>query len=320
MPELSFVASIATGLYALQPQAIESLAPHPLDWRAIYCLQDTNGHQWVLRLFRQPDGSELLTREALLLDWLAQQGYPMPQVRWTTSRQLVGILEGWSTLLLSFVDGEVLGTSVPDLALLGQTVGRLHALPVATAPTLAPSRCHPERIRTRTLQQLVAGSQTVPISFRPLVAALCAAMTDIHDAPFMPIQITHGDCWYRNAIKTRVDTVVLIDWDAAGMGLPLLDLGYLLLAAHFDLAQPLVIEPDADKVNAILSGYQQHYRVESWQQGLLVSALRFPLAFHLGNYLEQQTSIQSDDSFLQKVQRRFEATEQIAHLAVSYLR
>lgn len=320
MPELALVSAIATARYDLQPQAIEALAQHSVDWRGIYRLQDSNGGWWVFRLFRRPDGDDMLTRAALLLEWLAQQHYPAPRVRRTTTHQLVGTLDGWTALVLSFVEGAVLDPAPADLALLGQAIGRLHALTVATPPAIIPSRCHPERIGTRTQQQLVLGSRSAPITFRPLVAALCASIIPIHHTPRSSIRITHGDCWYRNAIKTMAGTVILIDWDAAGTGLPLLDLGYVLLSAHLDLAQPFHIEPDAHKIDAIISGYHQHHRIQHQSQDMLLSALRFPLAFHLGNYLEQQTNIGSGDSFLLKVQQRFQATEQIAHLAASHFR
>jgi Phosphotransferase enzyme family len=46
-------------------------------------------------------------------------------------------------------------------------------------------------------------------------------------APALPSSVVHGDPWPGNAIHTAHDQVTLIDWENAGLGLPLLDLGFL---------------------------------------------------------------------------------------------
>jgi thiamine kinase-like enzyme len=113
--------------------------------------------------------------------------------------------------------------------------------------------------------------------------------------------------------------VVLIDWDGAGVGLPILDVGYLLLTSHYDLTKPLHVIADADKIRAILRGYQQARPITGPERALMRSAVQYALAFHLGNYLEEQTQVDSNDLVIRKMQARFAATTQIAQIAVEYL-
>src|SRR5438874_227943 len=130
MPDLDLVTRIAETIYQIQLQRIEPLPP-PLDWRGIYRIHDPHGRVWLLRLLRLPQAADTLMETGRLLQWLEQQQYPAPQVQTTRSTQSVGRLDGWASLLLSYVDGDVLDVHSTDFALLGHALGRLHALPLA---------------------------------------------------------------------------------------------------------------------------------------------------------------------------------------------
>jgi Ser/Thr protein kinase RdoA (MazF antagonist) len=319
MPELAFIRHVTKSLYALQPQSIESLQPHVFDWRGIYQLRGTSQRSWLLRLLRLPDAADALTQTATLLHWLARQHYLAPCVYATTDQQLVGQIDGWATLLLSFIEGAVLETDASDLSLLGQTVGRLHALPLDTTASFPLSRCHPDEVCIKTTTQLASGRDKLPRAFRPLATALYESIEPIQSHTYY-LCLTHGDCWYMNAVKTSNGKVVLIDWDCAGVGLPILDLGYLLLTSHYELARPLQIQADENKIRAIMRGYQQIRQLSSSEQDMIVSAVRFALAFQLGEYIDQDEGFRSDDLVLKKMQVRFDVTEQIAQIAKKYFK
>jgi thiamine kinase-like enzyme len=133
------------------------------------------------------------------------------------------------------------------------------------------------------------------------------------------LRLTHGDCWYKNAIKTADQGVVLIDWDCAGVGLPILDLGYLLLTSHYDLTQPFRVTADQEKIRAILRGYRAARPIVYEERTLLETAVQSAQAYHLGEYLEEHSQIDADDLVLQKMQARFDAATSIAQIAVHYL-
>ncbi len=317
MPELDLVTQVAETIYQLQPQQIEPLSP-PFDWRGIYRIHDSHGHVWLLRLLNLPHADVALTETGRLLQWLEQQQYPAPHVRTTRDHQYVGRLDGWASLLLSYVEGSVLDTRSTDFGLLGYTLGRLHALPVADTTLIARSRCHPDEIQAHTTRQLAWAKDNVAMSVQPLVAALHASLAPIA-GHYNDLRLTHGDCWYKNAIKTAELGVVLIDWDCAGVGLPILDLGYLLLRAHYDLNQPLRVTADQQKIRAILRGYQAARQITRPERALMKSAVQFALAFHLGDYLEQQPHVDASDFVIRKMHARFAAATPIAQIAIHYL-
>ncbi len=132
----------------------------------------------------------------------------------------------------------------------------------------------------------------------------------------LPTTLIHGDCWHANAVRTVHDTLVLIDWDCAGLGPAVLDLGNLLLTSHYDLSAPLVLEPDQSSIHAIMEGYQSQRLLTEQERMSIADAVRFPLAFHAGNYLEQADDVGSETIFLQKLQARFDITEEVSRAAL----
>jgi Ser/Thr protein kinase RdoA (MazF antagonist) len=320
MPEPSFVAEVARTLYGFEPKSITSLEQYQFDWRGIYRIQDAQDGVWVMRLFQLPDAVESLTHTARLLDWLARHQYPAPLVRATTDQQLVAVIDGWAILILSYVDGSVLGTSsADDLGALAQTAGRLHNLHVEDQSLFTQSRNHPDIIATAT-QQLANFGANVPVAFHAFANNLHASMRALQQHLSQQLGMTHGDCWYQNAIKTSAGQVTLIDWDQAGIGWPLLDLGNLLLTAHFDLSQPLVLEPHEATIKAIMHGYQQQRRIAAAERPCIADAMRFLLAFQLGSYVADDTLVKHADFpfVLEKLYARYQATQPIAEIAAQY--
>lgn len=320
MPEPSLVADVARTLYGFEPQSIEALDQHPLDWRGIYRVQDAQGDQWLMRLVRPAEEAGWLTSAARLLDWLAQRSYPAPAVRATASQQRVGLIDGWACILLSYVEGSVLGmSSADDLGAFAEIVARLHCLQVDDRSVLPQSRSHPDTIATAA-QQLATHAANLPPAFHKLASDLHGSMRTLQQLP-QRFGIAHGDCWYQNAIKTNAGQIVLIDWDCAGVGLPLLDLGNLLLTAHFDLRQPLVLVPHKANTQAIMRGYQRQRLLTAAEQACIADGMRFLLAFQLGSYVADEALTQHADFpfVLQKLSARYQATQPIAEIAAQYI-
>jgi Ser/Thr protein kinase RdoA (MazF antagonist) len=322
MPTPTFASDVARELYGLEPTSIEPLDRYHHDLRGIYRVRDAQDGAWVLRIKQGIEEYDSLTHTARLLDWMAEQRYPAPLVRRTLDQQPVSLTDGWAIMLLSYVEGSVLGmSSVTDFAAFGQAVGRLHSLQVGDPSSFAQSRCHPAAITTAA-QQLAIYRANLPPAFQPLADNLHASMRTLQQVTDPQLVITHGDCWYQNAIKTGPGQVTLIDWDNVGIGWPLLDLGNLLLTSHFDPSQPLVLEPNTANIKAMLQGYQQHCGIAPEAQAHIADAMRFLLAFQLGSYIGDNTLIQHKEFpfVLEKLQARYQATQPIADLAAPYFR
>jgi Ser/Thr protein kinase RdoA (MazF antagonist) len=320
MPEPSLVRHIVQTLYDLEPQSIESLDPYQNPLRGVYRVQDSQNRSWVMRLSQYPEMIDAFTHAAHLLDWLTHRSYPTPSVRLTTEQQFVGLIDGWAVLMLSYVAGTVLTTPSPDeLGAVAQTIGRLHRLRDNTQRSFAHSRCHPDHVATAA-QQLAKHSTKVPQAFQALLSDLHAAMCALQQRAGDRLCVTHGDCWYANAIKAADGRITLIDWDNAGIGLPLLELGNLLLTAHFDFQQPLDLRADEAKIKAMMQGYQKECRISENERASIADAMRFLLAFQLGSYVADDALFLNPEFpfVLQKLQARYNVTHNIASIAGQY--
>lgn len=313
MPQFALATEFAETVYRLQPTHIDILPPF-FDWRGLYRIRDTHDRVWMLRLLRLPAAFDAFSQTAYLLQSLEHQRYLAPQLRLTHDHQQVGFHNGWSSLLLSYIDGVVLDVQSTDFTPLASALAQLHTLSIPNDANFPRSRCDPVLLQSQTARQLLGTKERIAPSFHVLITTLYDSLTRLTPQE-RPLCLTHGDCWYKNAIKTPTNRVVLIDWDCAGIGLPILDLGYLLLTAHYDLNQPFQIAINANKIQAIMDGYQHVRRLTQLEAAQLDSAVLFALAFHVAEYVTEQPVIASDDVFLRKVQVRFAASAEITQLA-----
>jgi thiamine kinase-like enzyme len=141
----------------------------------------------------------------------------------------------------------------------------------------------------------------------------------------LPAAVVHGDPWPGNAIQTAPDQVTLIDWENAGLGMPLLDLGYCLLECHLDAGPPAGqpaawhIQPDEDRIAALAAGYSRWRRLQAAEQEMLLEGIRFAAAYvgaiHLEQALVGGVRGRSMDVRLERLRNRLAVSGTVADLA-----
>ena len=252
-------------LRGIEPSALRRVGGAVASGVVTYLVGVEETTPWVVRACRedtpvpvQASGAAAMT----MLDWLMAQagtldcleaaGYPAPRVIRTHSGDPVGLDGAWLTLATSFVEGPVIQPSLAQLRMLGEVLGRLHALDVAGEPGdgtagergggLAgePGRAswYPEAAIPATLARLDAVETLVPEELRDLYAELRQTTLTVQAGlSSLPRGMVHGDAWPGNAVQSGPDTVTLIDWETGGLGLPVLDLGTCLIESLLD-AQP----------------------------------------------------------------------------------
>ena len=111
----------------------------------------------------------------------------------------------------------------------------------------------------------------------------------------------------------------------AGLGLPLLDLGFCLLECHLDVglpgSQPSAwhIQPDENRIAAIVAGYSRWRRLQPAEKDLLLEGIRFPAAYvgaiHFEQALLGEVRGRSMDVRLERLRNRLAVSDAIADLA-----
>jgi thiamine kinase-like enzyme len=162
----------------------------------------------------------------------------------------------------------------------------------------------------------------VPADQRPLLEQLRAVLLEVQRrASLLPTAVVHGDPWPENAIRIARDEVTLIDWESAGLGVPLLDLGYCLLACHLDAGLPSEkpsarhIRPDEDRVAAVAAGYSQYRRLQPAERDLLPDGMRFAAAFAGATHFEQALIGEVRGAPMERLRNRLTVSDAVAELA-----
>jgi Ser/Thr protein kinase RdoA (MazF antagonist) len=292
--------------------------------------------------------TDWLCGRAAVLGWLEEQAYPAPRMIRTHSGDPVGLAGVWATLAASYVAGTPLRPGTEGMRLLGEALGRLHALDSSTfggalaggagtagveaggggAAGVAARRAawHPEAAVPAALGRLEAVRSLIPADQRLLLEQCQAVLLAVQQrAELLPAAVVHGDPWPGNAIQTAPDQVTLIDWENAGLGLPLLDLGYCLLEGHLDAGLPTDepaawhIQPDEDRIAALAAGYTRWRPLQPAEQDMLLEGIRFAAAYvgaiHLEQTLVGGVRGRSMDARLERLRNRLAVSEAVADLA-----
>ena len=271
--------------------------------------------------------TDWLRSRAATLDWLEEHAYPAPRVIRTRSGDLVGLAGVWATLATTYVTGTPLRPGAGQLRLLGEALGRLHALGAASGgAAMGRAAWDPETAIPAALARLEAVEGPAPADWRPLLDQFRAVLLAVRQrAPALPSSVVHGDPRPGNAIHTAPDQVTLIDWENAGLGLPLLDLGFCLLECHLDVGPPgdqpsaWHIQPDENRVAAIVAGYSRWRRLQPAEKDLLLEGIRFPAAYVGAIHFEQAllggVRGRSMDVRLERLRNRLAVSDAIADLA-----
>ncbi len=261
----------------------------PSATRRNYRVHHQNGSQWILRTCRREFIDEInaidgfpgwMMARAGTLACLQREHYPAPYVIPLRDGSLVGVYNGWCFMMTTFIAGINANYSTPALRLLSTAVGKLHAF--THAPRIGDTHSsghswwHPINVLQTTLAPLGTVSDLVPSPWLQQYDAFRATLQYFQRHEDLLRSIIHGDIWIGNAVVTNQDQVVLIDWECAGWGPAVLDLGSLALSCHYDMVE---IQPNEQRIAAVIDGYCQERLITRGAVEALVEAVRFRPAF-----------------------------------------
>lgn len=313
--------------YDCRRAVLQPISPYLLEDRGIYRVDWEDGTSSVLRAFLADVAVEL-TGHAAVLDYLQQRGFAAAHVKRTSDGALLACYQGWTALLVSFLEGEVADFALHSLNLLSGCTGRLHTLShdvlaEAESVRLPDSRLRPTQPASHAIDNLIQALPHVPEALRQFCEASIAALQhvqQVQQARLLPETILHGDCWPGNAVRTPEGGIALIDWDGAGIGPAILDVGYLLLTCHLGKPQLPAMQPDEQRIATVVRGYCQQRRPSATELSVLEDALLYDVALRAG--LEKLLSALSDgwteEMWLQKMLARYRVSPKIATIARRY--
>jgi Ser/Thr protein kinase RdoA (MazF antagonist) len=195
---------------AIDPAATVTAVDHPSgpSGPELLTLETPDGTtRAVLRTAPPGDGTRLATEAAALLA-AAEAGVPAPH--------LIAYDPDAVAVLSTFVPGSSQIAKAPDpdrLRAVGRVSAMLAGKPARASPSLP--------LRSRSLADV-----TFDHSASPLLTH-AQKLLDALPVPTGPQVLVHGDLWQGNTMWDGNTLTAVIDWDAAGVGHPGIDLGTL---------------------------------------------------------------------------------------------
>lgn len=286
----------------------------------IYRVKLASGGYWILRV-GDDSSKAAITELARLLMFFEQKGYPAERLVLTTAQTAIVAINDWHLLMTTFLIGAPLECTPASLSLLGSVVGQLHALQPSLTYVPPQAEMLPPGEIAFARQQLTAIASLVPHQYVAQYELLEKALLSIDYGINLPTTLIHNDCHPGNALVTAPGQVTLFDWEGAGMGPAVLDVGFLLLncdgKAPWDPLPAASFHPDAERIRAVIEGYCQYHQLTFDELEYLPTAVRFRSLVFGACSFATAIAKRENAEFSQWWWQRYCVTEEIVDMARS---
>jgi Ser/Thr protein kinase RdoA (MazF antagonist) len=350
MDEITALADLVERLYSAQAVSL-----HPLNsesGKRIFRVGHASGQRWVLRTYSSLENRNDIFDLVTMLLFLESQGYPAERIVRTVNNEVVATADDYWVLMTTFIEGRTADYSLPTLHLMGSMLGQLHALNppqestfgvlrntgVPTLPYTTPAPMErltckdvqpglaipvaemlPARELAYAMGRLTSVANQVPKSLQARYDMLVAAVQNIDRCEDLPSVIIHNDYHPGNIIQTQEGQLIPIDWEGAGLGPAVIDVGFLLSSCISESPWTPQLPPDDRRIIAIVDGYCQHHRLSSKELDLLADAIRFRALVYGAVSFADEISEGRSGEMPQWWMARYNAAEEIADRALSVL-
>jgi Ser/Thr protein kinase RdoA (MazF antagonist) len=226
----------------------------------VFRIDRKDGEPWVARAFPPARPRAGVEGDAAILRFLERQDYPAERL---AVDDAVSDFDGGSVLVTRLVEGSQLPDGAEKFAMLGDVLGRLHALPYddsARRPGGAsgedPSReGTPRQDLLAALAFLDAVDTKVPAAERERFERLRDKVRSADDAHGLPEGLLHGNLLHApdHAVLTDQGPVA-INWKASGRGPRIADFAYLIWGTGSWNPR----QPNQERIDAAVNAYRTH--------------------------------------------------------------
>jgi Ser/Thr protein kinase RdoA (MazF antagonist) len=245
------------GRYGIDPVAATKLSVHKT---YVFRIDRNDGSPWVARAFPPARPQTGVEGDAAILSFLERQDYPAERL---AAQEAVSDFDGSAVLVTRFIEGVQLPDGAAKFALMGDLLGRLHALPFdesAARPGGSsgedPSReGAPRQDLLAALSFLDAVDTKVAAADRERFERLRDQVRSADDGHDLPEGLLHGNLLHApdHAVLTEQGPVA-ISWKASGRGPRLADFAYLIWGAGSWNPR----RPNQEWIDAAVNAYRRH--------------------------------------------------------------
>jgi Ser/Thr protein kinase RdoA (MazF antagonist) len=244
----------------------------PLDM-GVYRLDREGCPPWVARVFIPERTRGRVEADAELLDFLAEHDFPSER---TAVPNPVSMLDEQPVLLTEFVEGKVPAKSQRAIRIVGDSLGRLHAMPIDGLSERQGGSLHHvpgfEGLPGKDLElaeALLADiDDRIPSRARAGFERLREAVDAADDCSDLPRSLVHPDPVLKNMIANRADAITFVDWSGAGSGPRVVSLAQFIPVARTTKGW------DRTKLGVIADAYRAHVTLTPEEIDRIGAAMR----------------------------------------------
>jgi Ser/Thr protein kinase RdoA (MazF antagonist) len=243
--------------YGIDAVAATKLSVHKT---YVFRIDRRDGAPWVARAFPPARPRAGVEGDAAILRFLERRDYPAERL---AVDDAVSDFEGGAVLVTRLVEGGQLPDGVEKFAMMGDLLGRLHALPYdesVSRPGGAsgedPSReGSPRQDLLAALAFLDAVDTKVPAADRDRFERLRDRVRSADDGEGLPEGLLHGNLLHApdHAVLSEQGPIA-INWKASGRGPRLADFAYLIWGTGSWNPR----RPNQERIDAAVGAYRRH--------------------------------------------------------------
>jgi Ser/Thr protein kinase RdoA (MazF antagonist) len=243
--------------YGIDPVAATKLSVHKT---YVFRIDRSDGVPWVARAFPPARPRAGVEGDAAILRFLERQNYPAERL---AVDDAVSDFDGSAVLVTRLVEGGQLPDGAEKFAMMGELLGRLHALPYEQSVSRPggasgedPSReGAPRQDLLAALSFLDAVDMKVAAADRERFERLRDKVRSADDGHGLPEGLLHGNLLNApdHAILSEQGPVA-INWKASGRGPRLADLAYLIWGTGSWNPR----RPNQERIDAAVDAYRRH--------------------------------------------------------------
>jgi Ser/Thr protein kinase RdoA (MazF antagonist) len=243
--------------YGIDAVAATKLSVHKT---YVFRIDRNDGEPWVARAFPPGRPRAGVEGDAAVLGFLERQGYPAERV---AVENAVSDFDGSAVLVTRFVEGVQLPDGAQKFAMMGELLGRLHALPYDDSVSRPGGASGEDPSREGTPRQdllaalafLDAVDMKVPAAERERFERLRNKVRSADDGGGLPEGLLHGNLLHApdHAVLSEHGPIA-INWKASGQGPRLADFAYLIWGAGSWNPR----RPNQEWIDAAVDAYRRH--------------------------------------------------------------
>jgi Ser/Thr protein kinase RdoA (MazF antagonist) len=243
--------------YGIDPVAATKLSVHKT---YVFRIDRSDGDPWVARAFPPARPRAGVEGDAAILRFLQTQGYPAER---PAVDDAVSDFDGSTVLVTRFVEGGQLPDGAEKFSMMGDLLGRLHALPYDASVSRPGGASGEDPSREGTPRQDLLAALAFLDSVDTKVAAadrerferLRDKVRSADDGHGLPESLLHGNLLHApdHAVLSEQGPVA-INWKASGRGPRLADFAYLIWGTGSWSPR----RPNQECIDAAVSAYRRH--------------------------------------------------------------